>query len=74
LPQVAWLFNLRGSDAQCNPVFLSYATVGADGSAVLYVEQGKLTEDVTKHLQVRGQEGKRAASGGEASPCASTLS
>ena len=50
--QVAWLFNLRGSDVQCNPVFLSYATVGADGKAVLYVESGKLTEGVVAHLKV----------------------
>ncbi|KAF5843714.1 hypothetical protein DUNSADRAFT_8229 [Dunaliella salina] len=48
---VAWLFNLRGSDVQCNPVFVSYATVGADGSAVLYVEQSKLTEEVKAHLK-----------------------
>lgn len=27
LDQIAWLFNLRGSDIECNPVFFSYALV-----------------------------------------------
>ncbi len=27
LDEVAWLLNLRGSDVQCNPVFLSYVIV-----------------------------------------------
>ena len=39
LDQIAWVFNLRGSDIECNPVFLSYAVVklrapaGADAGA-----------------------------------------
>ena len=27
LDQIAWIFNMRGSDIECNPVFLSYAVV-----------------------------------------------
>eukprot|EP00967_Tisochrysis_lutea_P039989 scaffold47960_cov22-Tisochrysis_lutea.AAC.1 len=57
---VAWLFNLRGSDVQCNPVFLSYATVGVDGSAALYVEQSKLTEEVKAHLKSKLREEVKA--------------
>lgn len=30
LDQIAWLFNLRGSDIECNPVFYSYALVTLD--------------------------------------------
>ena len=50
LDEVAWLMNLRGSDVQCNPVFLSYATVPLEGPAKLYVEASKLTDEVKAHL------------------------
>jgi Xaa-Pro aminopeptidase len=35
LDQIAWLFNLRGSDIECNPVFFAYSvvTVGVNGAA-----------------------------------------
>lgn len=42
LDEIAWLFNLRGSDISYNPVFVSYALVTAD-SASLYVDAGKVT-------------------------------
>jgi Xaa-Pro aminopeptidase len=51
LDEVAWLMNLRGSDVQCNPVFLSYATVPLEGPAKLYLEGAKLTEEVKAHLK-----------------------
>ena len=52
--QVAWLFNLRGSDVDCSPVFLSYALVSASkGAATLYVEPGKVTAQVAAKLKVR---------------------
>ncbi len=47
--EVAWLFNLRGSDVRYNPVFYSYAFVAAD-KAVLYVDALKVDESVAKHL------------------------
>ncbi|KIK28257.1 hypothetical protein PISMIDRAFT_7740 [Pisolithus microcarpus 441] len=52
LDEVAWLFNLRGSDIDFNPVFFAYAIVTRD-SAVLFVDEGQLDDSVKIHL---GQE------------------
>ena len=49
LDEVAWLFNLRGSDIDYNPVFFAYALITPD-SATLYINEKKLTEDVKGHL------------------------
>ncbi|KAK2465569.1 hypothetical protein APHAL10511_002461 [Amanita phalloides] len=56
LDEVAWLFNLRGTDIDYNPVFFSYAVVTHD-SAVLFTERGQFTDN-THHalgttIQVR---------------------
>lgn len=50
LDDVAWLFNLRGSDVAYNPVFLSYGIVTPE-TATLYVDVDK----------VRGVQGASAA-------------
>jgi len=49
LDEIAWLFNLRGSDVAYNPVFISYAVVGK-GKATLYVDPSKVTQDVKQTL------------------------
>ncbi|KAL9601741.1 MAG: hypothetical protein Q9219_002352 [cf. Caloplaca sp. 3 TL-2023] len=49
LDEIAWLFNLRGKDIPYNPVFFSYATI-TPTTAVLYIDEGKLTADVKSHL------------------------
>ncbi|KAG6820930.1 hypothetical protein H0H93_009704 [Arthromyces matolae] len=49
LDEVAWLFNLRGSDIEYNPVFFSYAVVTVD-SVNLFVEETQLDKDVLTHL------------------------
>ncbi|ETS75675.1 Xaa-Pro aminopeptidase P [Pestalotiopsis fici W106-1] len=49
LDEVAWLFNLRGSDIPYNPVFFSYAIVTAD-KATLYVDASKLSQDCQSYL------------------------
>ncbi|KAI8141912.1 peptidase M24, structural domain-containing protein [Fennellomyces sp. T-0311] len=49
LDEIAWLFNLRGSDVECNPVFYSYAIVSRS-EAILYVEAAKITDEVREHL------------------------
>ncbi|ORZ08655.1 peptidase M24, structural domain-containing protein [Absidia repens] len=49
LDEVAWLFNLRGSDIECNPVFISYAIV-TQQEAILYVNPDKVTQLVQDHL------------------------
>ena len=40
LDQVAWLFNLRGSDIACNPVFFAYALVGTHNRVSLFLGRG----------------------------------
>lgn len=49
LDEVAWLYNLRGSDVECNPVFYAYSIVTLD-DAILYVEDSKVTDEVRQHL------------------------
>ena len=48
LDEIAWLFNLRGSDVSYNPVFLSYAVVTKAG-AKLFVDEGKVRENNHKY-------------------------
>lgn len=49
LDEIAWLFNLRGSDIPYNPVFFSYAIVTPE-TATLYVDEGKLDDACKGHL------------------------
>ncbi len=49
LDEIAWLFNLRGSDIPYNPVFFSYAAVTAN-TATLYVDSAKLSSNVKDYL------------------------
>ncbi|KAK3692695.1 peptidase M24, structural domain-containing protein [Podospora appendiculata] len=49
LDEVAWLFNLRGSDIPYNPVFFSYAVVTHD-SATLYIDSSKLSPECHTYL------------------------
>jgi Xaa-Pro aminopeptidase len=41
---VAWTFNIRGADIAHTPLPLSSAIVPTEGSAVLYIDEGKLTD------------------------------
>lgn len=49
LDEIAWLFNLRGSDIAYNPVFFAYAVV-SQSSAILFVKTEQLTDSVRSHL------------------------
>lgn len=49
LDAIAWLLNLRGRDVEYNPVFVSYAII-KEKTAHLYVDLGKVTPAVRKHL------------------------
>ncbi|XP_041369026.1 xaa-Pro aminopeptidase 1-like [Gigantopelta aegis] len=51
LDEVAWLFNLRGSDIEYNPVFYAYAMVTFDG-VYLFIDESKLDNSVNSHLCV----------------------
>lgn len=49
LDEVAWLFNLRGSDIDYNPVFFAYAIV-TPAEAILFVNESQLGDQVRKAL------------------------
>lgn len=53
LDEVAWLTNLRGCDVEYNPVVVSYMLVTLD-SAVLYIDERKLTPEVQGYLDTQG--------------------
>jgi Xaa-Pro aminopeptidase len=50
---IAWLFNLRGSDVSYNPVFLAHALVDAN-TATLFVAPGKVSAALAERLQQDG--------------------
>ncbi len=47
---IAWLFNIRGGDVACSPLPLSTALVREDGTAELFVNPAKVTDEVRAHL------------------------
>ncbi|RHY96289.1 hypothetical protein DYB37_006861 [Aphanomyces astaci] len=49
LDDIAWLFNIRGSDVEFNPVVMAYALVTVT-SATLFVDAQALTPDVLAHF------------------------
>ncbi|KAF9087825.1 hypothetical protein BGX23_007835 [Mortierella sp. AD031] len=49
LDEIAWLFNMRGSDVHCNPVFFAYAIVTQE-KVSLYLQKEAVTEEVRTHL------------------------
>ncbi|XP_032229694.1 xaa-Pro aminopeptidase 1 isoform X1 [Nematostella vectensis] len=51
LDDVAWMFNLRGSDIEFNPVFFAYAIVTLD-NVFLFIDQNKIDSSVRKHLEL----------------------
>jgi len=54
LDDIAWLTNLRGSDVECNPVFLAHLLVQADGRATLFVHRAKLSDALVAALAADG--------------------
>jgi Xaa-Pro aminopeptidase len=50
---IAWLFNLRGSDVSYNPVFLAHALIDST-SATLFVGTGKVPAALAARLKVDG--------------------
>lgn len=53
LDDIAWLYNIRGRDVDCNPVVISYALISLD-QAYLFVNEKKINSDVRKHLEENG--------------------
>jgi len=50
LDDIAWTFNLRGTDVKCNPVFISYAIVSKT-AVTLFVNKEKIPEQVLQRLR-----------------------
>ncbi|MBO9480477.1 aminopeptidase P family protein [Salinisphaera sp. G21_0] len=55
LDDIAWLFNLRGSDIDCNPVFLAYALISPD-SITLFTNKERMAADALSALAKAGVE------------------
>ncbi len=53
LDDIAWLFNLRGSDVACNPVFYAYAIIGRK-AAYLFTGPGNIDHDLKRALNNDG--------------------
>ncbi|NWQ74600.1 XPP1 aminopeptidase, partial [Columbina picui] len=52
LDEVAWLFNLRGSDVEYNPVFFAYAVIGMN-TIRLFIDGDRMMDPVVReHLQL----------------------
>ncbi len=48
---IAWLFNIRGSDVAHTPLPLSFAIVPAEGRPVIYLDGRKLTNSVRDNIE-----------------------
>ncbi|MDO8878152.1 MAG: aminopeptidase P family protein [Pseudolabrys sp.] len=48
---VAWAFNIRGTDVTHTPLVLAFATIPRDGRPRLYVDAAKLSNDVRNALE-----------------------
>ncbi|NIE76997.1 aminopeptidase P family protein [Pantoea sp. Ap-967] len=53
LDDIAWLFNLRGSDVSYNPVFVSFALIG-EREATLFVAADKVDAPLRRILEADG--------------------
>lgn len=50
LPDIAWIFNLRGNDMPCTPLFYSYVWITQE-SCCLFVRETCLSEEVRRRLE-----------------------
>lgn len=53
LDDIAWLFNIRGSDVDFNPVAICYGLIGIDG-ATLFINSEKVPKDLSSQLAEDG--------------------
>ncbi|WP_439254170.1 aminopeptidase P family protein [Pseudomonas monteilii] len=65
LDDIAWLFNLRGSDVSYNPVFLAFALIN-EKQAILFVGQDKVDAHLRQVLAVDGIEVRDYSEAGKA--------
>ena len=50
IDDIAWIFNLRGSDVACTPVNLAYSIISID-KVILYINEEKLDAEVETYLR-----------------------
>lgn len=55
LDNIAWLFNIRANDVECNPVLISYAFV-LDDKAILFTDTNRIDKDIITILENSGVE------------------
>ena len=55
LDELAWLYNLRGSDVPYNPVFTAFAVIG-EKESVLFIDPGKIDSELKSKLEADGVE------------------
>ena len=53
LDEIAWTLNMRGTDIESNPLFVSYLLI-SEKEATLYINKNKLTETTVDYLQSQG--------------------
>ncbi len=56
---VCWLLNIRGHDTPCTPLVLSEVLVRSDASAVWFIDEARVSDDVRAHI---GQSVRRVPS------------
>ena len=54
LDDIAWMTNLRGSDVECNPVFLAHLLIAANARSTLFIARGKLSDELVGALAADG--------------------
>lgn len=54
LDNLAWIFNLRGSDVPNNPVFYAFALINTNGPALLFIQENKISEELRRKLSEDG--------------------
>lgn len=55
LDDICWLFNVRGSDVACNPVFMAFAAV-TENTAFLYTDSSRFSSELADRLLQDGVE------------------
>ena len=53
LDDLAWIFNIRGNDVECNPVVMGFGVIGME-SADLFVKEGKFSEEDAAEMENDG--------------------
>lgn len=54
LDDIAWITNLRGSDVECNPVFLAHLLISDQGQSVLCTDMSRVAPEIAAELRQDG--------------------